>query len=157
MSLTWVKKTPKNAPKLAWSQRLSVSNRAIDNEHMKLIALVNELEHAIRKRDADVLSVLFDQFDDAILAHFRSEATFAQAIGHPFDDHAKEHDYVLGEIQTMRRELLPANGRWSESVAEYYYSFLSEWAIRHISEDDMKMKARLGTLPYDFMPPDRTG
>jgi len=72
------------------------------------------------------------------------------AINHPFDEHELEHQYVLGELKVMRDELLPHGGHWSESVAEYYYSFLSEWVIQHISEDDMQMKA----YPYDFIPPD---
>jgi len=39
-------------------------------------------------------------------------------------------------------------------VGEYYFSFLSEWAIQHIGEDGMQMKAQLKTYPYGFIPPD---
>ena len=81
---------------------------------------------------------------------------FAQAIGHPFDSHALEHKYVLEEIETMKTDLVNRKGKWSESAAEYYYSFLSEWTTAHIAEDDMKMKAKLESYPYDYIPPDLT-
>jgi hemerythrin len=48
--------------------------------------------------------------------------------------------------------LADSQGRWSESVAEHYYMFLSTWAIDHVIEDDMKMKPLLETYPYDFKP-----
>ena len=38
-------------------------------------------------------------------------------------------------------------------MIEHYYSFLGQWSTMHIGEDDMKMKAILETLPYDFEPP----
>ena len=154
MNLKWARITPGNSTKLAWTGKMSVSNQAIDAEHQKLIGLVNEVELAIRTRNAAALSQVFALFEDSIREHFRNEAGFAQAINHPFDEHELEHRYVLGELRIMREELLPSRGGWSESAAEYYYSFLSEWAIRHISEDDMQMKAKLETYPYDFIPPD---
>lgn len=133
---------------------MSVGNKVIDNDHEKIIRLVNEVEHAIRSREADVLSGVFALLEEAIFAHFKNEARIAQAIDYPFEEHQLEHQYVLGELQTMKVDLVALNGHWSESAAEFYYSFLSEWATAHIGVDDMQMKSKLEARPYDFMPPE---
>jgi hemerythrin-like metal-binding protein len=133
---------------------MSVGNRVIDAEHEKIIRLVNDVERAIRSREADVLTRVFAILEETILSHFANEARIARAIGYPFEEHQLEHQYVLGELATMKTDLVAKNGRWSESAAEFYYSFLSEWATSHIGVDDMKLKATLGSYPYDFMPPD---
>ena len=131
---------------------MSVGNKVIDNDHEKIIRLVNEVEHAIRSREADVLSGVFALLEEAIFAHFKNEARIAHAIDYPFEEHQLEHQYVLGELQTMKVDLVTLNGHWSESAAEFYYSFLSEWATAHIGVDDMRLKERLEAYPYDFMP-----
>lgn len=154
MIQTWAKLRRGETTKLTWSRAMSVGNKTIDAEHEKIIRLVNEVERAIRSREAGALSRVFARFEEAVATHFKNEARIAEAIDYPFDDHRLEHQYVLGEFQTMKTDLVSKNGRWSESAAEYYYSFLSEWATAHIGVDDMRLKAKLEKLPYDFMPPD---
>ena len=138
---------------LAWSRQMSVGNESIDSEHKALLNLVDDIKRAIRGRDAEALSQAFKLFETSVRTHFSNEERIADAINYPFDEHKLEHRYVLDEPQTMREELLPRNGRWSESAVKYYYSFLSEWSTAHIREDDMQMKATLETYPYDFKPP----
>jgi hemerythrin len=55
-------------------------------------------------------------------------------------------------MQIIEDELIIRQGKWSESVVEHYFQFLSTWAVDHIDQDDIKMKATLGTYPYDFEP-----
>jgi hemerythrin-like metal-binding protein len=130
---------------------MSVSNKLIDADHERIIRLVNEVEHAIRSREAGTLPQVFALLEETILTHFKNEARIAQAIDYPFEEHQLEHQYVLGELQTMKVDLVALNGHWSESAAEFYYSFLSEWATAHIGVDDMRLKVKLETYPYDFM------
>jgi hemerythrin len=133
---------------------MSVGNEAIDSEHKTLINMVNDIERAIRARDAAALLQAFKLFEVSVHLHFRNEARIAQAIGYPFEEHKLEHQYVLNEIQIMKKELVSNEGKWSESSAEHYYGFLSEWTTMHIGEDDMRMKEILDTYPYDFRPPE---
>lgn len=152
MIQSWAKHRRGETTKLTWSRAMSVGNKVIDNDHEKIIRLVNEVEHAIRSREADVLSRVFDVLVAAILSHFASETRIAKAIDYPFEEHQLEHQYVLSELETMRTDLVSKNGNWSESAAEFYYNFLSEWATAHIGVDDMRLKERLEAYPYDFMP-----
>lgn len=138
----------------AWTNLMSVGNKFIDAEHKLLLKMVNDIEGAIIKRDSARLLKAFELFEAAVDSHFRNEASIARAISFPFEEHILEHQYVLNELKSMRDELVSNKDRWSESAVEHYYGFLSKWATLHIDEDDMRMKAILDTLPYDFKPPE---
>lgn len=142
---------------LAWSKTMSVGNETLDTEHKKILLLLNKVELAIRAKDSTRLALEFKLFEDATCTHFGNEAKIAQAINYSFDNHNLEHHYILNEIQVIKGELVTSHGKWSESVAEHYFQFLSRWATEHINEDDMKMKALLETYPYDFKPPNLAG
>lgn len=137
---------------LTWSTSMSVGNAFLDAEHKKLLSMIDDVETAIREKDVAALSQSLKTFDDAVRIHFGNEARIAAAIGHPFDQHQTEHQYVLDEIQQMESELVDTAGRWSESASIHYLIFLSSWASEHIGHDDMLMKPRLQTYPYDFKP-----
>jgi hemerythrin len=140
--------------KLTWTKLMSVGNESIDYEHKTLISMVNDIERAIRARNAAALLQAFKLFEASVHLHFRNEGRIAEAIDYPFETHKLEHQYVLNEIQIMKKELLSNGGKWSESSAEHYYGFLSKWTTMHIAEDDMQMKEILDTYPYDFKPPE---
>ncbi len=123
----------------------------LDAEHKKLIDLVNIVEAAIRARDSEVLTPAFNLLLDSVFSHFENEEKFAQAIGLPFEEHALEHQYVINELQQMKNELMDINGRWSESAAEYYSYFLSEWFYEHLTEESKSMSV-LQNYPHDFKP-----
>lgn len=137
---------------LAWTEQLSVGNEMIDSEHKNLLKKINEVERAIRARDSVTLSQSFKLLEDCVRAHFANEEMLAHAIDYPFAHNKMEHQYVQKEFQFMRDELLAKNGMWSESAAEHYSYFLSEWMVQHILKEDMLMKPMLQTYPYDYKP-----
>lgn len=135
---------------LTWSKRLSVGNEMLDSEHKKILNLVNEVDCAIRVKDGARFAETLKRLENAARMHFGNEARFAQAINYSFELHHLEHQYILEEMRLVEEELAAYQGSWSESIAEHYFQFLSTWAIDHIEQDDMKMKALLQTYPYDF-------
>ncbi len=139
---------------LVWSEQLSIGNAAIDSEHKNLLKMINNVEHAIRARDGDALLQAFKSLEEGVLAHFTSEEKLARAINFPFSQNKPEHQYVQQEFRHIRDELVDQHGIWSESAAEYYSHFLSEWMIGHILGEDMQMKPLLQNYPYDFKPDD---
>jgi len=154
MKLTWAKHTQGYTTKLAWTMLLSVGNKSIDDEHKKLISLVNDVERANRTKQVGDLFHVLKRLEALALTHFDNEERFADLVGHPFEEHHLEHQYILEEIRNMKNELVTPDKGWSESAAEYNYNLLSEWVIVHIRVDDMQLKAKLETYPYDFTLPD---
>lgn len=142
---------------LTWSKKMSVGNETIDSEHKKILDLVNEVDRVIRTKDSALFSQALNLLEETTRSHFENEEKIAQAINFPFEDHNLEHQYILDEFQAIKALLAANQGRWSESIAEHYFMFLSTWAIDHIMEDDMKMKPSLETYPYDFKPDNLEG
>ncbi len=139
---------------LTWSKKMSVGNELLDSEHKDIFHLVNEVDRAIRAKDSARFAETLKRLEGVTSKHFRSEARIAQALDYSFEQHHLEHQYILKEMRTVNEQLTAHQGSWSESIAEHYFQFLSSWAIDHIDNDDMKMKALLVTFPYDFKPGD---
>jgi len=137
---------------LRWSRKMSVGNGTLDSEHKNIFKLVNEVDRAIRSKDSTRFSETLKTLEQATRKHFISETKIAHAINYDFDHHHLEHQYILKEMLTIEKELAAYHGKWSESIAEHYFQFLSAWAIDHIDQDDMKMKELLETYPYDLKP-----
>ena len=129
----------------------------MDSEHKMILGLVDGVDIAIRTRDVARLGRALDVLEDATRLHFEHEEKLARAIGFPFDEHNLEHRYILDEFQDIKGRLADDQESWSESVAEYCYMFLSNWAVDHVMEDDMKMKPLLEAYPYDFKPDESAG
>ena len=143
--------------KLTWSKNMSVGNKTLDSEHRKIINLVNEVDRAIQTKDSVRFAEALVSLEAAARKHFGNEARIAQAIKYPFEQHHLEHQYILKEMRLVKNELAGFKGKWSESIAEHYFQFLSTWAVDHIDEDDMKMKVMLESHPYDFKPVELAG
>jgi len=139
-----------------WLKSMSVGNAFLDADHRRLLAMIEEVEEAMRAKDSAQFSLKLKSFEQAVRIHFRNEELIARTIGHPFEQHMEEHQYVLNELQQMETELIDMHGRWSESASTHYFIFLSNWANEHIREDDMLMKPTLQAHPYDFRPDDLT-
>jgi hemerythrin len=137
---------------LTWSKRLSVGNATLDAEHQQIFRLIHEVDSAIREKSVACFSDTLKRLTDTSRLHFANESKIAQAINYDFEHHDLEHQYILNEMQIIEEELIIRQGKWSESVVEHYFQFLSTWAVDHIDQDDMKMKATLGAYPYDFKP-----
>jgi len=137
---------------LTWSKKMSIGNETIDSEQKKILDLVNEVDDVIKAKDCALYSRALNMLEEATRRHFEHEEKIANAIDFPFEEHDSEHRYILGEFQSLKDKLAENQGRWSESLAEHYYMFLSKWAIDHVMEDDMKMKPFLEAYPYDFNP-----
>jgi hemerythrin len=137
---------------LRWTKQMSVGNETLDSEHKKLLTLVKEVDRAIRAKDGARFAKALKTLDDATRKHFGNEAKIAHAIKYNFGDHQHEHQYILKEMQAVEDELAACHGKWSESIVEHYFQFLSTWAVDHIDEDDMRMRASLEAYPYNFKP-----
>lgn len=142
---------------LIWYEQMSVGNEMIDSEHKQILALINEVERVIRSKDSPLVSQVLQKLEDTTRSHFANEEKIASAIHFPFEEHQLEHLYILEEFENIKTELLANPEKWSESIAEHYFMFLSTWATEHILEDDMKMKPVLANYPYDFRPTDLIG
>ncbi|HEY9164255.1 MAG TPA: bacteriohemerythrin [Magnetovibrio sp.] len=120
---------------LPWNNDLLVGIEQLDNDHRKLVSLVNEMsDHALNSHQVDaVLDALIEYTQD----HFAREETVMEACGYP----------MLLEHQTVHRNLaakvtgLAKTWRNSEDpeVMVELLDFLRGWLVKHIMETDKQI------------------
>ena len=121
--------------KLEWSDDLSMHNPAIDAEHKHFIALVNQMNEALLKRQekADIEGVMQLILEDAI-AHFaHEERLFAEKAYPKAREHAEIHASLLEVLRHSLHKITSSQFSWEWiDIGMSIKSAL----IEHITEED---------------------
>ncbi len=124
------------APLMQWRDGYSVGNEAMDQQHRRLIALINELDEVIQKGcDLEQLSPVLDSVIDYTKTHFASEEAFMEKIGYPdLENHKEAHRVLVRQVMDLREEV---QGCDPEVIARLFV-FLQTWLVSHIVGVDNK-------------------
>jgi hemerythrin-like metal-binding protein len=109
---------------------------AIDNEHIKLVDMLNQTHELLSEGKKEEARVYFGQTLSAYVnEHFANEEKFMQGIGYPaFDEHKKIHDNFKQSFQ----ELAPTIESFDEAAFHKALSDAFTWIISHIGKTDKK-------------------
>ncbi len=126
---------------LDWSPELSVGFEEIDNDHEKLVEMLNALGDAVTEAKEDaVVGRVLDDLLSYTMWHFRHEERLMQTHGYPeFLEHKRQHG-DLGEKATGLQKKYQDGDR---DVAAEALSFLKAWLTEHILGTDKKLAAFL--------------
>jgi hemerythrin len=118
----------------AWADRLALGIRKIEDQHMKLIALVNQIsDSASLGRSQHVLSKILSVLQLYALTHFDAEEELMRQHGYDgLEDHLNEHRRFVGTVNGFR-ERLDAGG--DPLVSAEVGTFLRMWMATHIMDD----------------------
>ncbi len=121
-------------PLITWSTALSVKVTEMDNQHVKLIDLINKLHDAMRSGKAnDEVRVVVDQMINYAQSHFRDEEKLMLSNKYPGYNHQKsEHDAFIKKAQEFKQDLSIGKVAVSVSVSTY----LKDWLTKHIQVED---------------------
>ena len=103
-----------------WGDHLSVDHAAIDAQHEVIFKLVAEV-HDLWRRNADLapLRAAVDKLKVVLESHFRYEERLLAETAYPgLPAHVKEHQSLLGELDSVRERLggsgkAPPESGWS--------------------------------------------
>lgn len=137
-----------------WDDNFNTGIASIDEQHKKLVALLNVLaSHIAFKSDNKRLEGIFDELVDYTRYHFETE----EAIWHTHlagDALEVSHqDTHRGFIETVLRLKSEQATRPLEELAEEALGFLARWLAAHILETDRYM-AYIVLAMENGMPPD---
>lgn len=123
---------------LEWNDKYSVGVPALDEDHKRLIDIINRVEKAERTGDS-VKWVLQDLADYAHY-HFQQEEDRLKTIDYPgLADHMGKHEAFVEWLETLSKTyaMAPeAHFHQAETVRDY----LKNWLINHILGTDMEYK-----------------
>jgi hemerythrin len=136
---------------LEWKEQLSVGNRLIDDDHKRLIELVNSVEAALGRKSLDEMKASLEQLDEYAQYHFDREEKVARAAGYTHVGQLRQaHELLRKELGRSVREFESLQGAWSDASVDKFPRFLRSWFIDHVIKEDLLMKPLLKTLPYEF-------
>ncbi|MCW2285325.1 bacteriohemerythrin [Rhodoblastus acidophilus] len=124
-------------PLMTWNEKMSLGVVGIDNEHKKLVGLVNELYDAIQAGKAnDVLGRVLDGLVAYTESHFRHEEALFSDAGYPHSaEHKREHERLATRVLEIQAQVRDGvRGALSLDVM----NFLKDWLINHIQDSDRK-------------------
>ncbi len=124
------------AGRLIWDDTFSVDIVEIDEQHRKMIGMINDLHRAMDKGyEAWMLSDLVHGLIDYASTHFRTEEDYMAKFGYAgYQEHEAEHDRFVGKVLDYQSQL---NVGGVVSAPELM-AFLKDWLVRHILGTDKK-------------------
>jgi methyl-accepting chemotaxis protein len=131
----------KNADFFNWSNELSVGNLLIDNDHKRLIKMINRFQIVIQEgRGNDVIDKVFNNLYIYTTEHFKREEDEMLRIKYPmFKDHKMEHEEFLIRVENLHNDLI--NGKMM--LTTKMSNFLKDWWYTHILQTDTLLAAAL--------------
>jgi hemerythrin len=119
-----------------WNDNLSVDVAEIDQQHKKLIAMINELNDAMKAgKGREVLAKIVNGLVSYTTTHFKAEEKYFAQFGYPdTESHKKEHAAFIQKVSEFKAGL----EKDKLSVTIEVMSFLSNWLKSHIMGTDKK-------------------
>lgn len=130
-------------PLFPWDDSYSVGVRVIDDQHRKLVGLLNDLHDAMRVGKArDILGRIFEDLVAYTKYHFATEERLMQEHAYgEYAAHKAEHDDLTAKALDLQR-------RWREGtlgISIETSEFLRAWLAHHIQGTDKQVGAFLNT------------
>lgn len=124
---------------LQWQQVFETDIPKIDNQHKKLVAMINQLKESHNRGEEFVRHELNDvlvKLVEYTAVHFKDEEELMVEIGFTeLKRHQKLHHQLKKRIASVLRGL-------QQGKSTNYYemlSFLQDWLINHILHEDKKI------------------
>jgi len=119
-----------------WSDTYSVQIEEIDDQHKKLIALINELFDSMQKgQSRQVIGRILNDLIDYTAVHFKTEETYFDRFNYEDSaEHKEKHKRLVDNVIKVKSDF--ESGKIS--VSSDLLKFLKRWLFEHILETDKK-------------------
>jgi hemerythrin-like metal-binding protein len=126
---------------LEWNESLSVNIKAIDEQHQKLVGILNSLYDAMRAgKSKEVLGVILDELVNYAVYHFNTEEELMTKFEFPlYDEHFQEHS----SFKAKAADLVSRYENSTAIISIEVINFLRDWVNTHILDTDKKYQVFL--------------
>ena len=122
-------------PMMEWNDRLSVGITQFDNEHKRLVGMVNDLFDAVTAgRAKDVLGRILDGLITYTKTHFANEERYMTQHNYPgLAAHKAEHEALAKQVLEVQKKFHTGA---TAVLGMEVLSFLKSWLVKHIQGTD---------------------
>jgi hemerythrin len=147
---------------IEWRDEMSVGHPAIDDDHKRLIAIINDFERAARERaSVETVHETLLRLQDYSNEHFSREEAIQRECAYPFyAEHKREHDRLLLKVTEFAQIYFIKRTRpiGPDTLGDMA-RFLHDWFADHTIRADLKMRQyirRSYVDPMEYQGPDKT-
>ena len=121
---------------ITWNDTFSVNVSEIDQQHKKLVGMINELGEAMKQgKGRAILGKIVDSLINYTLTHFKTEERYFDKFGYPDkENHKREHAAFVRKVSDFKEGF--ENGKLTVSLE--VMKFLSDWLQNHIKGTDKR-------------------
>lgn len=119
-----------------WSQKYSVNVREIDQQHIRLFELINDLHEGMKTgKSRDVMGGILQGLVDYTNYHFSTEERYMSLHGYPgYPQHRSEHKKFVAKVLDFQKSFNAGSLLLSLDVM----NFLKNWLSTHILVNDKR-------------------
>lgn len=124
-----------------WQDSYSVGINSIDQQHKKLINLINQLQTAVDYSTGEEFErEALNELVEYTKTHFTHEEGLMQQYGYPaFEPHKAEHTQMIKQVENVIAEYEKDPDR----SMTHALNFLKDWLINHINGTDKQYSSFL--------------
>jgi hemerythrin len=127
-------------PFFVWNSGMSVGVKAADDDHKRLIDLLNKLHDGMKSgQGRDIVGKILDELVSYTRYHFAREEEYFDRTGYPAEDHKREHRELVAQAVTLQSRFKSGESTLSIETLD----FLKEWLTVHIQGTDKKYSVHL--------------
>jgi len=125
-----------NSPLMTWTPAYSVGIKEMDEQHIKLIYIINALHDAMIMGNGDkVLGMIFNAVLSYTATHFADEEAMLASYNYPaLASQHQEHENFVKHILVYRDKFQSGSALISMDVLE----LLKAWLENHLQKEDKK-------------------
>lgn len=126
--------------KIIWTDEFSVGNKTLDDQHFKIVSFINELIDMPEITDQTVALECITKMLAYSAEHLQYEEQLLNDNNYSdAPSHAIIHQFYVKKVENfLKMSFIDKNNFKSEVL-----SFLKEWWVYHILEEDMKYRSFL--------------
>ena len=127
---------------MTWTDKLSVGVGVIDDDHKKLVGMVNELYDAMQAgHGKEKLGRILDELVKYTKFHFAREEKFFAETGYPAaGPHKQQHEALTRQVLDVQKKY---NAGATATLSVDVMQFLKNWLITHIQGSDQSYRPHL--------------
>ncbi len=120
-----------------WLDKYNTNVEIIDNQHRKLVGLLNNLASAMSEGKGNkVMGQTLKELIDYSVYHFEEEEKYFDQVDYPHAEiHRKEHRLFIEKMNQIKADMEVNKMGLSVELMR----FLKDWLIDHINDTDQKL------------------
>jgi hemerythrin-like metal-binding protein len=121
---------------IEWNKDYSVGIEKFDNEHKKLIEIINKLNDAMKAgKSKEVLNDIISSLIRYTQTHFKNEEDFFKSSNYPeAQSHSNSHKSFVLKVADFEKRFKSNQIGLGVDVM----NFLKDWVVNHIQKEDKK-------------------